>query len=88
MISDCLNFVIIAPFSSIEKIHFVCTFKANFSDTKKNSALKLHTEAKLCFAPLAIENRALFQSPLFKIPSFMYVLRVITAKCVMLRCKV
>ena len=31
---------------------------------------------------------ALFQSPLFKIPSFMFDLRVITAKCVMLRCKV
>ena len=26
--------------------------------------------------------------PLFKIPSFMFDLRVITAKCVMLRCKV
>ena len=30
----------------------------------------------------------LFSSPPFKIPSFMFVLRVITAKCVMLRCKV
>ena len=29
-----------------------------------------------------------FPVPPFKIPSFMFVLRVITAKCVMLRCKV
>ena len=32
--------------------------------------------------------RALFQLPPFKIPSFMFVLHVIMAKRVMLRCKV
>ena len=31
--------------------------------------------------------RLFSSSPFFKIPSFTYVLRVITAKCVMLRCK-
>ena len=37
---------------------------------------------------LCIHIRALFQLPPFKIPSVMFVLRVITAKRVMLRCKV
>ena len=34
------------------------------------------------------QEPALFQFPPFKITSFIFVLRVITAKCVMLRCKV
>ena len=34
------------------------------------------------------ETKRLFFIPPFKIPSFMFTLRVITAKCVMLRCKV
>ena len=34
-----------------------------------------------------VGQAALFQFPPFKKPSFMLVLRVITAKCVMLRCK-
>ena len=36
----------------------------------------------------SILSRALFQFAPFKIPNFMLVLRVITAKCVMLRCYV
>ena len=36
----------------------------------------------------ALDKLALFQFPPFKIPSIIFVLRVITAKRVMLRCKV
>ena len=88
MISDCLNFVIIAPFSSNEKIHFVCTFKANFSDTKKKQCFKVTHTSEAALRTTCDRKPGSFPVPLFKIPSFMYVLRVITAKCVMLRCKV
>ena len=37
---------------------------------------------------ILLVKMALFQFPPFKIPSFMFVLRVITAKCEKLRCKV
>ena len=56
------------------------------------AALKLFPSQKLPAQISEINSSnartALFQLPPFKIPSFMFVLRVITAKCVMLRCKV
>ena len=43
---------------------------------------------KLLIKDFFTQLSAIFQFPPFKIPSFMFVIRVITAKCVMLRCKV
>ena len=44
--------------------------------------LPFNQEGFLCY-----KFPALFQFPPFKIPSFMFDLRAIAAKCVMLRCK-
>ena len=47
-----------------------------------------HAISENYFNDVCQNKVALFQLPLFKIPSFMNVLSVVTAKCVKLRCKV
>ena len=64
-----------------KKYIFIC-LKIDSSPTANN-----HLKFDLTFGCLTFRLFSSFPPP-FKIPSFMFLLRVITAKCVMLRCKV